>query len=183
MEVYKFRAWAKKTVDHYISDPIDIAFKEFENKEPKNRDSVEWDVWYQDRDDRIDELRNEMKQDAEDRYEITYEMITDFSVKADGGYIRPYRYEIIDVMRYIGLNDKDENEIYRNDIVKLTDFDIGGTDTQYICTVEIDQYGGVWFVDVENDDNQWLLSACNITSDDLILMGNIYDNKELLQTK
>jgi hypothetical protein len=183
MEVYKFRAWAKKTIDHYISDPIDISNKEFAAIEPKNRSSIEWDLWYQDRENRMQEIRNEMNPDADNRYEISYEMITNFSVKGDGTYTRPYGYEILEVMQYTGLNDEEENEIYNNDIVELTIFDIEGADTQCICKVETDQYGGVWFVDIKNDNNQWSLSNCNIVSDDLTLKGNIFNNSELLQTK
>ena len=117
MKENKFRAWAKKTIDHYISDPIDRAYKEFENTEPRNRSSIEWDIWHQDREDRMKEIINGMNPNDEHRYEITYEMITDFSVKADGTYTRPYGYEILDVMQDTGFKDCDGKTVCEGDIM------------------------------------------------------------------
>ena len=190
----KFRAWAKKTIDHYISDPIDISNSEFENTEPSNKNSIEWDIWYQDRENRMQEIRNTMDSNADDRYEVTYLMITDFSIKGDGKITRPYGYEILDVMQYIGIYDNSEcfinkfdndidledKEICRGDIVSfiynneeyigVVEFEIGS----FIISSSKLPDGYVWLHEITNIDRDY----CWING---LVIGNIYENSELIK--
>lgn len=81
----------------------------------------------------------------------------------------------IEIMQYTGLKDKCGNEIYEGDIIRHSD-------EHEICTaiVKFEQYG--YFLDwinVNALDSQLKNFQC---SDELEIIGNIYENPELLDT-
>lgn len=92
------------------------------------------------------------------------------------------RYEL---MQYTGFKDKNGTEIYEGDIVRL--YDIwdeltGGREKgkQRICRVE---YVGSGFLVVQGDEEGYErdLFMAKINDDDLEVIGNIYENPELLE--
>lgn len=181
MREFKFRAWAKRTIDHYISDPIEIAYTEFENsednKEPDNSLDDEWNIWYDKREKRIEELRNTINSESEDRYEIFNEMITNFSIKGDGRIERPYEYEILDVMQYTGIKDKNGIEICEGDVVKIIYFK-----NEYIATIAFNDKMSCFEVYVKHSDghiNSYLIGHVH----SIEVIGNIYENPELLESE
>lgn len=185
MRKYKFRAWAKKTYDHYISDPIEKAYAEFENSEPDSN-SAEWDKWYLEREHRVEVISALLNPSADDRYEVTYEMINNFSINGDGKLATPYRYEIIDVMQFTELKDKSKRDIYEGDILE---------DENAFYVVRFDRKRGSFVFDVYGVSGMMLESGWDETAgefkkidtlhfDDLYdtpkVIGNIYENSELI---
>lgn len=88
------------------------------------------------------------------------------------------------LMQYTGLKDKNGVEIYEGDIVKYYDFWdelTGGREKgqQRICRVE---YVGSGFLVVQGDEDGYEqdLFMVKINDDDLEVIGNIYENPELL---
>lgn len=79
-------------------------------------------------------------------------------------------FDDIELMQYTGLKDKNGVKIFEGDIVKCK---IGNVDFEgYVYF-----YGGRFeFIDFEDDEETEFLCYC----DDLEVIGNIYENKELL---
>lgn len=176
MRSIKFRAWAKKTYDHYVSDPIEIAYKEFKDSEPRNHSANDWNEWYLEREKRVEEILKSLDPNSDNRYEFTYEMISSFSVQGDGKYIRPCRYELIDVMQYTGLEDSNGVEIYEGDIVFVTGND-GCSDIVDTGVGEIEFFEGLWYIcgSIQNglyDINKSL---------QIEVIGNVHENPELIR--
>jgi hypothetical protein len=74
----------------------------------------------------------------------------------------------IDLMQYTGLLDIDGKEIYEGDIVRINN------KTEDIGKVLFEDYG---FSIETADDSYWL---SDFLSKDLFVLGNIYENPELL---
>lgn len=87
-----------------------------------------------------------------------------------------FSYIDMKLLRYTGINDINGKEIYEGDIVKHEDLSIG-------CTVDLNITGQVKMVDgswcVENGDKGEFLFT-EIGTNEII--GNIYENHELLET-
>lgn len=80
--------------------------------------------------------------------------------------------DTIELMQFTGLKDKNGKEIYEGDIVKIPDDYSGDTRIkEHNAIVEWDYDG--WYVK-ELGDNGWRYVE---------IIGNIYENRELLQTK
>ncbi len=89
------------------------------------------------------------------------------------------------IMQYTGLKDKNEKEIYEGDIIDFSyDMFVGNFDT-FIAKGKIVFEEGAFYVDcLENErtikGECYLLYTINI--DDVEVIGNIYENKELLES-
>lgn len=78
----------------------------------------------------------------------------------------------VDLMQYTGLKDKYEKEIYEGDLVEITDYD-----DDIICKVKF-EYGS--FMLEKGEYTEYL---GEVEERFLEVVGNIYENKELLEAK
>lgn len=173
MRNFKFRAWAEKTLDLRWEFAWNSMEKEFKDKEP-NKNSLEWDIWYENRNEYLREMLEkwDAKNNQLERYVKIKLMITDFMI--NDKIQKPHNYEIIDVMQYTGLKDKNNTEIYEYDIVKVDGFKL-----QYY---KVEFLEGAFCLtnpavkDYPLDINIMYPSVgCQIE-----VVGNIYENPELV---
>ena len=119
--------------------------------------------------------------------------------KANGQYIKTVKYyqiqddkyhlQFIDentIGQYTGLKDENGKEIYEGDIIEFSyDMFVGNFDT-FIAKGKVVFEEGAFYVEVfENErttkDEEYLLYSINL--DTIEVIGNIYDNPELLTEK
>jgi len=104
---------------------------------------------------------------------------------SNGGFFNILgRYAVKDdtVGQFTGMCDKNGVKIFAGDVLDVIVFDCFDNDKQYRVRVE---WVGTEFmgVDVTNDDYAWnLFWLCN-QDEEIEVIGNIYDNPELLSTK
>ena len=102
--------------------------------------------------------------------------------KDDGSYCRQYAVDPDTVGQFTGMRDKRGKKIYEGDIVRVCDeddIDIGVVKYnedfgKYV--VVYSQVSGNWF-DFEGTDGEFLAAFCSE------VIGNVYNNPELLSTK
>lgn len=93
---------------------------------------------------------------------------------------RPLAFEIQPdtICQYTGLKDKNGNLIWENDIVFVTDDD--GCSGQIDTGVgEIDFLDGLWYISGNVQNALYDIDKCF----QLEVIGNIFDNKELLESE
>lgn len=84
-------------------------------------------------------------------------------------------YRDCPIMQYTGLKDKNGKEIYEGDICKVQDFDVE--------IVEIIFRNGCFEGINRNKENSLSNPYLEISGQYYEIIGNIYENKELLQEK
>jgi uncharacterized phage protein (TIGR01671 family) len=87
-----------------------------------------------------------------------------------------------ELMQYTGLNDKNGKEIYEGDIVEFNDFDslrTGGHTEDNIIRNTVCFSCGAWIVKTEN--GFYDLYTAIVNDEELEVIGNIYENPELLE--
>ena len=81
------------------------------------------------------------------------------------------------ICQYTGLTDKNGNKIWENDIVKKVDTNGLGWHRERNCKVSFDRLG-FWLLTTEYGDGYWI---AEFDREQLEVIGNIFDNPELLQ--
>lgn len=86
------------------------------------------------------------------------------------------------VMKSTGFRDEYQQLIFADDIVEVTIFDKEGNDFQFICKANVGDYG-ITFDEINKTENPQVFSVWshNFTEDDLKIIGNVYENPELLK--
>ena len=86
------------------------------------------------------------------------------------------------VMKCTGFRDEYQQLIFADDVVEVTIFDKEGNDFQFICKANVGDYG-ITFDEINKTENPQVFSVWshNFTEDDLKIIGNIYENPELLE--
>jgi len=166
MREIKFRAWAEHTIDNRWNYAWNKSEEIFSKTEP-SKHSEEWSEWYDKREDYRNDLLMEWdSQYIVDRYVNEKVMITNIMV--NGTVQRPHGYEIIDVMQYTGLKDKNGKEIYDGDIVTALIHNEDPFTHQIIWRAGI-----LWFGNWNWIEFQSIFRGIEV-------VGNIYENPELL---
>ena len=92
----------------------------------------------------------------------------------------PGKYENFDLMQYIGIKDINNIEIYEGDIVKLSK---ENSDFKEIGVVKFDENKASYVLETQDDDVSYNISYYNYHKVYYRVIGNIYENKELLKQK
>ena len=90
-------------------------------------------------------------------------------------------FSINNLLQYTGLKDKNDVEIYEGDICSFVIFDYLDNDTAYTSSV-IFKYGSFGFI-IKNHQREecfYELSYILFQDDEVQVLGNIYENPELL---
>ncbi|WP_277680182.1 YopX family protein [Gracilibacillus dipsosauri] len=88
------------------------------------------------------------------------------------------------LMQYTGLKDMNGNEIYEGDVVRFCDFasDItGGHMGDSIITGVVTYDYAMWFINDKYDEPELPLCDAHLNDDEFEVIGNIYENPELLE--
>ena len=90
----------------------------------------------------------------------------------------PFAFEVRPetIGQHTGLKDKNGNKIWENDIVNKVDTNGLGYHRERKCKVSFDALG-YWLLTTEYGDGYWL---GEFDSEQLEVIGNIFDNPELL---
>ena len=90
--------------------------------------------------------------------------------------------QIYEVMQYIGLEDKNGRKIYEGDIIRYSDIEISNTD----CGIEYNDIINIGEVLYDNESAYYYVTnTYSVEMDevweDAEVIGNIYENPELLE--
>lgn len=88
------------------------------------------------------------------------------------------RYKDFDLMQYTGIKDINNIEIYEGDIVKLSK---ENSDFKEIGIVKFDENKASYVLETQDDDISYNISYYNYHKVHYRVIGNIYENKELLE--
>ena len=90
--------------------------------------------------------------------------------------LRRVIFDDIELMQYTGLKDKNGAEIYDGDIVLV---ELSGTSTWYKTVVKIKE--GAFIASLIDGEDYIYIFNCGFDSNDFEILGNIYENKNLLE--
>jgi uncharacterized phage protein (TIGR01671 family) len=181
MREIKFRAWAEHTIDLRFDYAYKKSREEYKDREPSKYNEEQWDKWYQNRDDRLDDLLIEWDNNHDKSESKIKEKGMTTDILVNGKITRPINYEIIEIMQYTGLKDKNDIEIYEGDIIQIKIYagysDCYGLEKFTIKYEEGNKLGK--FVAVDKDNSNWNIDNSN----EILILGNIYENPELLEVE
>lgn len=90
--------------------------------------------------------------------------------------LRRESFDDVELMQYTGLKDKNGKEIYEGDIVLV---ESGGILTRYKTVVEFKE--GALIASLISEENHFYIFNPGFDSNDFEVIGNIYENKNLLE--
>lgn len=172
MRPIKFRAWVKHTIDNRWNWAYKKADERALTIEQNNMDvkPEEEDDWREEYLSQWDKEHN-----PEDQYTITNKMVyvEEVGIYLNGSQMVHYGYDVLDIMQFTGLHDKNGKEIYEGDILKLHQPMYTGRSGGYIEFSEplgafVIKMPGAVFMNWENKKFYEVI-------------GNIYENPELLK--
>ena len=99
----------------------------------------------------------------------------EIAVRENGTY-HFFRMQNLELMQYTGLKDKNDKEIYEGDIVLVKP---GGISTWYKTVVKFKEGG--FIAGLINGEDYFYIFNPGFDSDDFEVIGNIYENKNLLE--
>lgn len=83
------------------------------------------------------------------------------------------------ICQYTGLTDKNGNKIWENDVVRKSDTNALGWGRVRNCKISFDKLG-YWLLTTQYGDGYWL---GEFNAEQLEVIGNIFDNPELMENK
>ena len=103
-----------------------------------------------------------------------------FAIEVIDNTVKAYEVDESTICQYIGLSDKNGNKIWENDIVKCyADTDDLGNDLYfYYRVIWHENYHCWWLSDIHTVEDEYLHQY---NSSDIEIIGNIFDNPELLE--
>lgn len=109
----------------------------------------------------------------------------DYKCEPHWSHFEPYHKEI-KLMQYTGLKDKNGKKIFEGDIVRINEYykGIGETDLLYKVEYVNRLYKFAFnpiIVNGKYDNNNHDVDLFSYETDDIEVIGNIYENKELLE--
>ena len=164
MREFKFRAWVTYKTDHRW----EFAWKKREDFCKTNQDFDDDDGQKELLERFLNEWDAEHKQ--EERYSSKEYMthLDEVSISLSGKLVRLINLEVLDIMQFTGLKDKNGKEIYEGDLLKLDNL---------LMTIEwIPEWSR--FMGVV-DEIRCPLEEASLLKCEII--GNIYENPELLK--
>lgn len=90
--------------------------------------------------------------------------------------LRRESFDDVELMQYTGLTDKNDTGIYEGDIVLVKS---GGISTWYRTVIKFKEGG--FIAGLINEENYFYIFNPGFDSDDFKVVGNIYENKNLLE--
>lgn len=92
--------------------------------------------------------------------------------------VLPYPQEDYVLMQYTGLKDKNGKEVFEGDVVEaMQEYELG--EDKWYGVGKVEYYNASFIFRYEIDDSWALLTSF----DEVKIIGNIYENPELLETK
>lgn len=184
MREIKFKFLVEQTIDNRFNYAFDISEKEFkEALEEGIKSEEELDEI---RSERCYELQKEWDQNHsnEERYTKNKLIIDKAAIYGYGNIIRPYGMEVLDIMQYTGLKDKNGTEIYEGDIVT---YSVKGFKKINKTVMTFNEEHGAYLFGIyegvkmpcgkKTRMNKYTRKSVN----NVEVIGNIYENPELLK--